>query len=151
MDDRDMNFLKQLIYNTEKEEQISILKNVDNPVILHCFAANYNWNNGFEVPNAILDNNNCDFGTGLLMFFYADGLRLLQNLDDVSNSSNEQWKNFLFKLYYKLLNNEFNSQSISYTPELTKIQVFKLEKNNPEISDIFITKSPGEVVPIPKL
>jgi len=41
---------------------------------------------GFEVPTVILENAACDFGTGLLMFHYADGYRMLENPGEVSIS-----------------------------------------------------------------
>lgn len=151
MENQDIKLLQELLYNTEKDEIISQLSNIDNPLILHYFTANYNWNSGFDVPNAILDNENCDLGTGLLMFHHADGYRLLENPDEVSNSTLQEWKDFLFKLYNKLLNTEFKSQNISFIPELTKIQIFKLKKNSPNIPAIFISKSPGNTVDIPKI
>ncbi|MCR2803381.1 DUF4274 domain-containing protein [Paenibacillus soyae] len=54
---------------------------MSSPLHLHINAANYNWDSGFEVPKAILGNENCDFGTGLLMFYRADGYRLLEPKD----------------------------------------------------------------------
>ena len=39
------------------------------------------------------------------------------------------------------MNLEFKTQNISFSPELTKIQIFKL-KRNPSISDILINESP---------
>lgn len=63
----------------------------------------------------------------------------------------EDWKDFLFKLYNKLINLDFKTQNISFSPELTKIQVYKLRKNNPNIPDVLINKSPGIVVTIPKI
>lgn len=151
MDNKDISFLEELLYNTDKDDTISQLSNIDNPLILHFFAANYNLNSGFDVPKALLENENCDFGTGLLMFHYADGYRMLENSEEVSNSTLEEWKDFLIKLYNKLINLEFKSQNISFNPELTKIQIFKLRKNNPNIPDILISKSPGDVVDIPKI
>lgn len=64
----DNSYLKELLYNTEKSTLISQLSMADDPLILHFFAANYNWNSGFDVPTAILENEVCDLGTGLLMF-----------------------------------------------------------------------------------
>lgn len=78
MGNTEITFLKELLYNTDKNNIICQLGNVDNSLILHFFAANYNWNNGFEIPTVILDNETCDLGTGLLMFHYADGYRLLE-------------------------------------------------------------------------
>ncbi|USK74068.1 DUF4274 domain-containing protein [Peribacillus frigoritolerans] len=151
MDKKDISFLEQLLYDTDKEIIINELTNIENPLFLHYFAANYNWNSGFDVPRVILENGACDLGTGLLMFHYADGYRMLEDSEEVLSSSLEEWKDFLNKIYNKLINFEFKSQNISFDPELTKIQKYKLKKNNPNIPDILISKSPGEVIDIPKL
>lgn len=151
MDEKDIIFLEQLLYNTDKDYVVSQLKNIDNPLLLHYFAANYNWNSGFDIPTAILENEACDLGTGLLMFHYADGYRLLESSDEISSSSLEEWKVFLRKIYNKLLSLDFKSQDISFDPELTKIQKYKLKKNNPDLPDVLITKSPGKEINIPKL
>ncbi|WP_458354466.1 DUF4274 domain-containing protein [Peribacillus frigoritolerans] len=145
MDKKDISFLEQLLYDTDKEIIINELTNIDNPLFFHFFAANYNWNSGFDVPSVILENEACDLGTGLLMFHYADGYRMLEDSDEVST------KCFLNKIHNKLINFEFKSQNISFDPELTKIQKYKLKKNNPNIPDILINKSPGEVVNVPKI
>lgn len=151
MNKEDINLLEQLLYNTDKNYIISQLTNTNNSLLLHYFAANYNWNSGFEVPTVILENEACDFGTGLLMFYYADGYRMLENPDEVTSSSLEDWKDFLRKVYNKLINLKFKSQNISFDPELTKIQKYKLKKGNPNIPDILISRSPGDVVDIPKI
>ncbi|MFD1337027.1 DUF4274 domain-containing protein [Oceanobacillus iheyensis] len=151
MDEKDIIFLEQLLYNTDKDYVVSQLKNIDNPLLLHYFAANYNWNSGFDVPTVILENEACDLGTGLLMFHYADGYRLLENSDEISSSSLEEWKVFLRKNYNKLLSLDFKSQDISFDPELTKIQKYKLKKKNPDLPDVLISKSPGKEIDIPNV
>ncbi|MDL4840322.1 DUF4274 domain-containing protein [Aquibacillus rhizosphaerae] len=151
MDEKDIIFLEQLLYNTDKDYVVSQLKNIDNPLLLHYFAANYNWNSGFEVPTVILDNEACDLGTGLLMFHYADGYRLLESSDEISSSSLEEWKVFLRKNYNKLLSLDFKSQDISFDPELTKIQKYKIKKNKPDLPDVLISKSSGKEIDIPKI
>ncbi len=139
-----IKFLEQLLYNTDKDYILSQLKNTDNSLLLHYFAANYNWNSGFDVPTVILDNEACDLGTGLLMFHYADGYGLLEGSDEISSSSLEEWQYFLIKIYNRLLNLDCKSQDISFDPELTKIL-------NPDLPDILISKFPGEVIDIPKI
>ena len=151
MDKKGISILEELLYNVEKEDVISQLSNIDNSLILHFFAANYNWNNGFDIPKALLENENCDLGTGLLMFHNADGYRMLESPEEVSASTLEEWKDFLIKIYNRLENSEFKLQSISFNPELTKIQKFKLKKSNPSVPDILTSKSPGDVVDIPKI
>ncbi|MED3063671.1 DUF4274 domain-containing protein, partial [Bacillus thuringiensis] len=113
MENKDISLLEELLYNTNKEDTISRIKNIDNPILLHCFAANYNWNSGFDIPNAILENKDCDLGTGLLMFHYADGYRLLESPEEVSNSPLQEWKVFILKLQNKIMNLEFKTQNIS--------------------------------------
>ncbi|PGW31859.1 aspartate--tRNA(Asn) ligase [Bacillus cereus] len=51
----------------------------------------------------------------------------------------------------KIMNLEFKTQNISFSPELTKIQIFKFKKSNPSISDILINESPGNIIDIPKI
>ncbi len=85
------------------------------------------------------------------MFHYADGYRLLESPDEISSSSLEEWKVFLKKIYNKLLSLDFKSQDISFDPELTKIQKYKLKKKNLDLPDVLISKSPGEEIDIPKL
>ncbi|WHX88554.1 DUF4274 domain-containing protein [Bacillus paralicheniformis] len=151
MDKKDIKFLEELLYNTDKDDLVRVMRNIENPVILHVFAANYNWNSGFEVPKAILENENCDYGTGLLMFHYADGYRMLESPDDVSASALEEWKDFLIQTYQKLINLQFNSQNISFDPEITRVHRFKLKKNNPHIPDALLDKSPGVLIEVPKI
>lgn len=146
MDKKDINFLEELLYNMDENSVISQLGNIDNPLMLHIFAANYNWNSGFGVPKALIENEQCDLGTGLLLFHYADGFRMLENPEEVSNSALEEWKDFLLNLYNKLINLDFKTQNISFEPELTKIQIYKIRKNNPNIPDLLISKSPGKLV-----
>nr|WP_240515411.1 DUF4274 domain-containing protein [Fictibacillus aquaticus] len=85
------------------------------------------------------------------MFHYADGYRMLENPEEVSSSTLSEWKDFLNVLYNKLINLDFKSQEISFDPELTKTQKYKLKKSNFEIPNPLISKSPGEVVNPPKI
>nr|WP_279591755.1 DUF4274 domain-containing protein [Paenibacillus sp. F411] len=85
------------------------------------------------------------------MFHYADGYRFLESSDEISSSSLKEWKFFLRKIYNKLLSLDFISQDISFDPELTKIQKYKLKKNNPDLPDVLISKSSGKEIDIPNI
>lgn len=76
---------------------------------------------------------------------------MLENPDEVLSSSVREWKDFLSMVYNKLIKLEFKYQNISFDPELTKIQKYKLKKGNPNTPDILINKSAGEAVDIPKI
>lgn len=138
--------LKELLYSEGNRNIISDIKKLS-PLELHIFAANYNWNSA----EAILDNGKCDFGTGLLLFYRADGYRVLESKDTVSESSLSDWKKFISDLFDKIVADDFPNKMISFTPSLTKVQAFKLRKSNPDIPEIFFDKSPGDDVEIPVL
>ena len=49
MENKDISLLEELLIIQIKRDTISRIKNIDNPILLHCFAANYNWNSGFDI------------------------------------------------------------------------------------------------------
>lgn len=124
--------IKDLLFSEDISKIITGIQNMS-PLELHIFAANYNWNSGFEIPEAILGNGNCDFGTGLLLFYRADGYRVLELKDAVSESSLGDWKKFISNLFDKIVAGDFPNKMISYTTPLTKVQAFMLRKSNPGI------------------
>ncbi|MBE1446737.1 DUF4274 domain-containing protein [Paenibacillus sp. OAS669] len=150
MNGEELQKLKELLYSEDNSNIISEIKKM-NPLELHIFVANYNWNSGFEIPKAILDNGNCDLGTGLLLFYRADGYRVLESKDAVTESSLSDWKKFISNLFDKIVAGDFPNKMISFTPPLTKVQAFKLRKSNSGIPEIFFDKSPGDDVEIPVL
>jgi hypothetical protein len=151
MNNKELEKLKELLYCEDSEEIKKEVKHINNSILLHIFAANYNWDNGFEIPNIIINNEHCDLGTALMMFYSADGYRLLENQTNVFSSQVTDWKEFTFNLYHKIKNNEFKKQEISFTPQLSKVQIYKLKKTNPNIPDVFLNKSPGNEIEIPIL
>jgi hypothetical protein len=151
MNREDIEFLKDLMYSEDSDSMIEEIKNIKNPLFLHVISANYNWNNGLDIPHAIVANPCCDFGTGLLLFYHADGYRLLESQEAVMDSPIKDWKDFVIHIYNKILNDGFSGRNISFAPPLSKVQIFKLKKSNPSIPDVVLSKSPGDDVVIPIL
>jgi hypothetical protein len=151
MNSMDLQKLRELLYSEDHNSIIAEMKRLDSPLYLHIYAANYNWNNGFEIPQAILGNKNCDFGTGLLMFYRADGYRIMESKDALAESNLSEWKEFICILYQRILENSFSTNTISFAPPLTKVQVFKLRKSKPNVPGILLDKSSGDEVDIPVL
>ena len=141
------NWIKDLLYN-DMDKLRDAIRVINEQDALHIIAANYNWDNGFEIPKLIIDNENCDLGTALLIFYRADGYRILET-NDISILPDSEWKEFIFDLYSRIKINDFKSTNISYTPELSKVQLFKLKKNNPHIPSVIVEKSPGKEIDIP--
>jgi hypothetical protein len=78
-------------------------------------------------------------------------LRLLQNPDEVVTSPLKQWREFLEKLYSKLIIKDFIKKEISYDPALTKIQILRIKKANPDLPEHILNKSPGKELEVPKI
>ncbi len=99
---------------------------------------NYNWDNGFEVPEAIINHPNCTLPVALLAFHRADGIQYLFEGETIfANRLSDSWENFIKEVYDKILKKQYPNGSISFQPEITKIQKFKLNKLNPNL-DSFI-------------
>ncbi|CEK36561.1 hypothetical protein UMC2_34311 [[Clostridium] sordellii] len=141
-----MNLRKEiegLLYSTDKENTLEKIKEIEDNIKLHILASNYNWNNGFEIPTAILSNKNCDKATALVLFFDADGIRVLEDIKEVENSKLKEWSNFIISLYKRINDDDFNSEVIKFIPNLSKVQIFRIKKKNPNINKSFIVGTKG--------
>ena len=47
--------IQQMLYNMTKEEVLDTLSNIESPEVLYVYAYNYNWDNGFEIPEKIIN------------------------------------------------------------------------------------------------
>jgi hypothetical protein len=151
VDSAECKWLQDILY----EENIDVVKKeierIDNSILLHIFSSNYNWNNGFDIPNIIVNNKCCDLGTALLLFYSADGYRMLEDEQGFISSKLTKWKEFLINLYDKITNNQFKLKNIAFNPSLTKMQILKLRKKRIDIPNVFLEALPGDELKIPKL
>ncbi|NLP27528.1 MAG: DUF4274 domain-containing protein [Clostridia bacterium] len=149
MDKSKKEYVYKLLYSKNRKDTIDEIKSITDFTLLHIIAGNYNWDNGFEIPYSIINNKNCDLGTALMIFYDADGYRALENKEELKNPNLKEWANFISKIGEKIINNEFKVNHIKFIPPLTKVQIFKLKKNNPSITKVFIEETDGCVVEIP--
>ena len=134
------------ILNSEnKNETFEIIRTISNEDELFVLLDNYNWDNGFEVPTEILSNPHCTLSTALLAFYRADGYRYLSEGDSIIlNRLTKDWEIFLKSVLRRILNKEFQIGNITFNPELTKIQKFKLKKLNPALDPVLIDGVQGQ-------
>lgn len=135
-------FLEQLLYRDEKEEILDKIKNIDNEMTLFIFAYNYNWDNGFEIPSAVLKNVHCTLNVALLLFYSADGLSYLQ--EKKNNETLPEWSEFIEVLYENILEKKYMMGTVSFEIPLTKVQLFKLKKNLSKEEEVFVNNISGE-------
>ena len=126
MDKNVEEFVKQMIYDKDKREVMRQLDEIVDSEILHLYAYNYNWDNGFKIPRKIIHKDCCQLSTALMMFYAADGIRYLQDKSEVNNL--KEWSIFIKELYNKIINNEFLEGTIKFTPPLSKVQIFKKKR-----------------------
>lgn len=92
----------------------------------------YNFDDGFTYPRMMIDSPACDLGIALQMFYLSDGYSFLCGFE----SSDKNWVEFIQELYDRIVKRRYQIGKIQYKIALTKVQVFKLRKNN--VDDIFL-------------
>lgn len=134
--------IAQHLYNDNVSQAIKYVQNISDEETLFVYTYNYNWDDGFEIPKAILTNKYCTLSVALLLFRAADGLTFLQ--DQSFADSLPEWKDFITMLYEQIINGKYVSGKASYDPELSKVQEYKLKKTLAPEEYIFITALDGE-------
>lgn len=112
--------------------------------VLHLLGRGYNWDDGFAVPEAILNNPNCCLSTALELFYLADGVRYLKDKLDVEKSASEPWRRFVTGLYNQIIQDRFKRSGIGFTPPLNRVEIYKLKKSLEPSEYIFIEAIEGE-------
>lgn len=138
MDVTKLNKLSYILYSESNAKAVELVKSINSEDKLFVLLDNYNWDNGFEVPEAIINHPNCTLPVALLAFHREDGIQyLLEGEAIFANRLSKSWENFIKEVYDKILKKKYPKGSISFQPEITKIQKFKLNKLNPNL-DSFI-------------
>ena len=145
MDNRQIQPIADILYADSNAKAVTFLKQLQTEEELFVLLDNFNWDNGFEVPKAVLSHSKCSLSVSLLAFYRADGIRyLLEGEAAFENSLSEEWEGFLKDVYTSILRGQFPSGTISFQPEITKIQKFKLKKLRPEIDEVFLDGISGK-------
>ncbi|MBC6310564.1 DUF4274 domain-containing protein [Listeria sp. FSL L7-1582] len=149
MENNKIKQIETILYNEDLNDAKKQVASIEDSEMLYVLVANYNWDNGFSIPKAIIANDNCDMSTGLMMFYLSDGIRLLEDRESVGQSGLDEWSKFITEVYSILEAEGFKRSSISYYPELSKVQLFKLRKSNPNIPGFFLDGIAGNDIEIP--
>ncbi len=137
MDDKKIIAEEFLDYDSISE-LIEKLNTVSDSELLHLILLGYNWDDGFEVPTAIMENKFCELSTALEMFYLAEGLDYLENKDECECADDIEWMSFIKKLYLGIIQGEFSRGSVEFAPSLSKVQIFKLKKIIEDNEMVFI-------------
>lgn len=146
MDENKISSVKALLYDTDNDEVKRTIFQTEDQEILYVYAYNYNWDNGFDIPQTVLDNEKCDLSIALLIFYRADGLSYLEEKSD--NANLPQWSSFIKRLYDSILTGKYQRGEIEFKVPLSKVQLFKLKKVITEEENIFAENIEGQCLDI---
>lgn len=133
--------VKSWLYDyTEDEVQVSISKTEDSE-ILYLYAYNYNWDDGFTIPQIILDHKKCNLSVALLIFYRADGVSYLFHKSEYNRVPQGV---FLKNLYDSIVNGKYRKADIEFKAPLSKVQFYKLKKILTEREHVFIENISGK-------
>lgn len=146
MEENKISNIKALLYESSNAEVKTIISQTKDREILYVYTYNYNWDNGFEIPQAVLDNDKCDLSIALLFFYRADGLNYLE--EKSYDADLPQWSSFIKKLYVSILKRKYLKGEIEFKVPLSKVQLYKLKKMLTEQEMIFIENIEGKCLDI---
>lgn len=138
----DIGAISKHLYNDTVNKAVKYVKSLVNEEELAVYINNYNWDEGFEVPEAVLLNENCTMSVALRVFELADGMTYLESKSDCTGLEN--WIGFISKLYHRIIAGDFKNGNVAFKPDLTKVQLYKLKKVLREDELIFITEIEGK-------
>lgn len=145
MDKYQIQQISDILYAESNAKAVARLEQLQTEDELFVLLDNFNWNNGFEVPKAVLNHSKCSLSVALLAFYRADGIRyLLEGEAAFANPLSKEWEGFVKDVYTKILRGQFPSGVISFQPEITKVQKFKLKKLIPEVDELFLKGISGK-------
>ena len=94
----------------------------------------YNWDDGFKVPQEILDNPDCDLALALEVFYLADGYAYLENKESMVEL--KEWNQFISRLYKDIMEHKYQKTDAVFEIPLSKVQKYKLA--NKQVPEIFL-------------
>lgn len=129
--------IQDMLYDKSIEEVLKDIDNINDSETLYVYANNYNWDNGFEIPEKIINKKCCDLSTALMIFYKSDGFRYLQEKNN-ENINLSDWSKFMKGLYVAILSGKFKKGTIKFELPLSKVQLYKLKKSININENIFI-------------
>ncbi|WP_445362215.1 DUF4274 domain-containing protein [Microbulbifer sp. ANSA003] len=119
--------IDQIQYEEDIDKVISIAKSSRSPYFLQQYAMAYNWNDGLALPTVIANNEHCDLGTALTLFWLAEGMSyFLKEIE--RNEFNNEWADFCEMIVRNLNNNVYACGPVSFKPNISRLTLHKYQK-----------------------
>lgn len=104
MDNRQIRPIADILYTESNAKAVTFLKQLQTEEELFVLLDNFNWDNRFEVPKAVLNHAKCSLSVALLAFYRVDGIRyLLEGEAAFANPLTMEWEGFVKDVYTRIL------------------------------------------------
>jgi hypothetical protein len=135
--DIERRWIDELETSEDRLHLVAIARESTNPHFLYEYSQSYNWDNGFDIANAVADNPHCDLGTALSLFWLAGAESVLTKSIDRS-ASNGEWFDFCTKMITRIQSRHYSPGPVSFENSfLSRVQIYKLNKLG--IDSVFYT------------
>ena len=94
----------------------------------------YNWDDGFEMPQKLLDDPNCDLALALEIFYLGDGYACLCGRTE--NTGLSEWKEFILSLYDSIRKGRYPKTETKFQVPLSRAAKYKFRKD--QVPDVFL-------------
>ena len=132
-----------MMYECNEKKIKKFIATCKDPETLHLYAYNYNLDDGFDEPTAIINNPVCSMSTALQLFYDADGVEYLSDPEQEVDEYQEPWLTFVKTLYQRIVSGDFPSASIKFEPPVSRVELYQMEKDFSDDEKIFITPIEG--------
>ena len=139
----DKSAVENMMYKWPRARRVKYIRSCTDKEALFLYAFNYNWDDEFDVPEAILNNPACTLSTALCLFYGGDGMRVLERDMEVSKYL-AKWKAFITTLYDRIIRGDFPTEPrIKFEPTVTKVEMYVMQKELKLEEMVFITPIDG--------
>lgn len=141
----DFNEIQEVMYNGSDQEYKDLAIKLDTAEELYVYAFNYNWDDGFDIPNLILNNSKCDLSIALLLFYQAEGTEFWKSdFSDADGFVVKEHYAFISKLHNDIVNGRYVKGNIQFKIPLSRVEKYKLGKLLSENEEVFLNDIAGK-------
>lgn len=98
----------------------------------------YNWDDGFLLPQSVLNDPACDLALALEIFYLADGYALLSGcLEDCALT---EWTAFIRPLFENITEGKYHDTGAAFTIPLNRTARYQFRKRG--VPEVFLTDLP---------
>lgn len=105
---------------------------------LRALIRDYNWDDGFFLPQTVLNNPACDLALALEIFYLADGYALLNG--SLEDGPLTEWTAFIRSLFENIIKGRYPETGTAFVIPLNRTAKYRFRKQG--VPEVFLTDLP---------